>query len=70
MNVLLKYHNQYLSQEMYVQIELNVDHLQLPMSNCHSKEHLAMFLKYQICMLTKIDHFILPAFIMGSIVNE
>jgi hypothetical protein len=53
MNVLLKSHTQYLSQEMYVQIELNVDHLQLPMSNYHSKEHLAMFLKYQIKMLTK-----------------
>ncbi len=45
MNVPLRYHIRYLLQEMYVQIELNVDHLRLPMSNYHPKEHLAMFLK-------------------------
>lgn len=44
MNVLSIYHNQYRLQEMYVRIELNVDHLRLQMSNHRSKEHHAMFL--------------------------
>lgn len=71
MNVQLELHIQCLWREMCVQIELNVVHLPLLMSNYRSKECLAKFLKkIKVKVMCSRFFWLLPALIIGSIVNE